>query len=336
MHALRRRFPALDIPALPLTALPTPVDVVTLEGRRFFVKRDDLTSALYGGNKVRKLAFLLARAREKRHKRVATVGAIGSNHCLATAIHGAASGFEVEVRHLPQPVTPHVRANLRSLAATGARLQLSGGPVPLGVGVAVDRSVKTGWSWIPPGGSNALGALGFVDAALELADQIEAGVLPKPARIYVALGSGGTHAGLAAGFALAGLEIPVCGVQVVPGPWIGPKTVARIGSGALRLLRPHIQASRLRSATIEVDGSELGPGYGHETPSSRAAGEVMTSLGIATEGTYTAKAFAAMVRDLRADVPGPLLFWQTLSAVQPEPGDVGKLPLGYRRFFEDG
>ncbi len=340
MQALLHRFPGLSaLPYWPLCTMPTPVTEHVWNERMFLVKRDDLTSPRYGGNKVRKLAFLLGDLRERGIHRLTTVGAIGSNHCLATAIHAGDAGFDVELRQMPQPVTEHVSANLRHLAATSATLRLSAGPVGIGVGLALDHAVKTDWAFVPAGGSNTVGCLGYVDAALELAQQIEAQLCPAPTRIFVALGSGATQAGLVAGLHLARLAIPVVGVRVVPGPWIGARRVAGLANAALKALRQMdrgVAGDGVEPGDILIDDAQLGAGYGHPTAAGAAAEAVMRDLCLPTDPTYTSKAFAAMMGWLSDGHAGRALFWETLSGAELDTHAAtsgADLPTPYQQFL---
>ena len=209
---LYRRFPALRrVPRVALATLPTPVQAVDAlaPGQPLWLKRDDLSGQPLGGNKVRALEFLLAGVRPG--DMVLTVGGAGSTHALATALYAAGLGARTTVVRWRQEMNPHaaaVRARLgaaaRCIEARSAALGLArawlmragrgaGGPATL--------------HWVPPGGTSPVGMLGHVNAALELGEQIAAGALPPPARVVVPLGSGGTAAGLALGFAAAALAM---------------------------------------------------------------------------------------------------------------------------------
>src|SRR5690606_26048811 len=126
---LFRRFPALADRAawLPLAQLPTPVQQGTIEHERgqvsLLVKRDDLSAQPYGGNKVRKLEFLLGDAKARRAGRVITAGAFGSHHALATTVYAVQEGLAATCVLFPQHVTPHVRDILAMIAAHGADLR---------------------------------------------------------------------------------------------------------------------------------------------------------------------------------------------------------------------
>jgi 1-aminocyclopropane-1-carboxylate deaminase/D-cysteine desulfhydrase-like pyridoxal-dependent ACC family enzyme len=300
---------------------PTPVERVDEAG--LWVKRDDLTSAVYGGNKVRKLELLLGAAREAGRSRLLTLGAVGSHQVVATAIFGAREGFTVDAVLVPQPAGADTELNLRVALAHGLRAHpcpaWSLAPAYLAPHLGRDAC------FIPLGGSNVLGSLGFVDAAHELAAQIRAGDLVEPDLVVVATGSGGTAAGLAVGFEQAGLKTRVLGVAVAPptpvlrhlSRRLAQKTAAEAGLGV---------AAGLRAAKrIDVDGAWIGRGYGHATDEGRSALAIGARAGLALDVTYTAKAFAcALAYAKRGDVR-EVLYWHTLSTAPLEPllGECG-------------
>ncbi len=223
---LFERFPATrEIPHTSLATLPTPVQpapaLASSAGvAELWVKRDDRSGEVYGGNKVRKLEFLLGDALAVGAKRVWTLGAIGSHHCLATTLYARALGLRTLVTHSPQPVTAHVRNNCLAVAAAGAELHLAKGwmlPVALATdNVRVRRhQVDLPTYFIPIGGSSPAGALGYVNAALEIDEQIRSGLLPEIDEVYVPVGTAGTLAGLVVGFRLTQRALRVVGVRVV-------------------------------------------------------------------------------------------------------------------------
>ena len=122
---LFQRFPALaeGIPWIGLGDLPTPVEALPgLGGGRLWVKRDDLSSRRYGGNKVRKLEFVLADARRQGKRTIVTLGGTGTHHGLATTIFGRSLGLQCRILTFRQPLTVQVRDNLRLLARWGAQV----------------------------------------------------------------------------------------------------------------------------------------------------------------------------------------------------------------------
>ena len=339
---------------LPLVERPTAVERLERLSARLgrgelWIKRDDLTHPEYGGNKPRKLAWLLAAAEARGRRSLVTVGAIGSHHAVATALFGRRAGLRVCALLTPQPVTPGVRENLVSHALLDTELRLVRGAAELPVALARELGRKTLGGGQPmlvlPGGSSPTGVLGFVDAGLEFAGQVREGRCPRPGAVVVALGSGGTAAGLALGFALAGLEVPVVGVRVVPRAWL-PSALPRLLARATAvLLARHGLPSAWRAAArlrLEVDETQLGPGYGHATPSAlRAIDLLREEERLALEPTYTGKAAAAfLARAARAGPrEAPLLLWHTLSAA-PSPGRQAgptahlDLPPAFHRFFD--
>lgn len=341
---------------LPLVERPTAVQPLArlsarLGGADLWVKRDDRSNPDYGGNKPRKLAWLLARAVARGRRSLVTAGAIGSHHAVATALFGGRAGLRVCALLTPQPVTAGVRENLASHALLGTEVRLvpGTGDLPAALGREMLRRTLAGERpmLVPPGGSSPAGTLGFVEAGLELAAQVEGGVCPRPAAVVVALGSGGTAAGLALGFALAGLEVRVVGVRVVPRSWLPPVLPRWLAHATAALLARYGLPSALRAAArlrLEIDDVQLGPGYGYATPAARAAIErLREDEGLELEPTYTGKAAAALLdRATRAGPrTGPLLLWHTFSE-RPGPGrDAApgahlRLPPEFHRFFGPG
>jgi 1-aminocyclopropane-1-carboxylate deaminase/D-cysteine desulfhydrase-like pyridoxal-dependent ACC family enzyme len=319
---LRARFGELALPWVSLGTLPTPVErqaSLSAElGAEVWLKRDDRSGALYGGNKVRKLELLLGEALATGRRSVVTTGAYGSHHCLATATYGALVGLDVHLVLSPQGITEHVLDDLLLDHAAGATLhhaRSAAAKVELARRVAarLERPYL-----IPGGGSNARGAVGFVEAGLELAEQVAAGELPAPDLIVVAAGTCGTVAGLALGLELAGLKSTVLGVRVVPAILTNRPQIARLRRACADLLSSAgVPAGASQSQVeVELDPHELGPGYGLETDASRAALTQFAAHGVQLEETYTAKAAAALQRRAGGDAAGKrILFWVTFSSV---------------------
>lgn len=329
-RALIRRYPSLEgrLPVADLARLPTPVesapDLGAALGADLWLKRDDRSGEVYGGNKVRKLELLLGRALADGRRVVATTGAYGSHHVLATCVYGRTLGLEVAAVLCPQPTTEHVLDNLRAAHGQGARLI----PVPTCPAAGprlVYESVRRRAMLIPPGGSSPLGALAYVGAAFELAEQIERGECPPPARIFAALGSSGTLAGLALGAVLAGLRAEVVGVRVTPRAAANELTVSALATRAsllLHRLAPEAPLVVLPPSSFRVLHDQYGEGYGHATAAGARLTELAADLaGLGLDPTYTAKAFAGLEADVtrRPLEAGPALFWSTLSGAPLEP-----------------
>jgi D-cysteine desulfhydrase len=338
LEPLARWLPHLrDLPRLRLTELPTPVAPLERLGRTAgiappWIKRDDLSGVIYGGNKPRKLELLLGAARARGRSRVLTFGGLGTHHGLATTACGRAGGLATTLVLVPQPVTPHVQRCVRLLHALGAELHLARGALDAArQGVAL---LARGWlagdplALVPTGGTSVLGALGYLNAGLELAEQVRAGLLPEPSDIFVALGSGGTVAGLLAGLRLAGLRSRVVGVLVTDILPPSPRRLRSLARACLRRFAPG-SAATISEGDLEIERGFAGPGYGVVTAEASAARHTLEeSEGIALETTYTGKCLAALLH--RASTMahgGPLLFWDTFSKGEPSnvpehlPGD---------------
>jgi D-cysteine desulfhydrase len=172
---------------------------------------------------------------------------------------------------------------------------------------------------IPFGGTNARGLIGFVNAAIELADQIEAGALPMPDLIYVPYGSTGTACGLALGLAAIGLRTSVVGVRVVPAESTNPDRARRVMEEAMGLLRgldAGFPAVNLDRVALEVRDGFLGDEYAAVTAESLEAVALAQADNLHLETTYTGKALAALVADAKAGklASKTTLFWNTYSS----------------------
>lgn len=276
-----------------------------------WVKDEGRVHASYGGNKIRKLVHLLADAEERGATDLVTTGAIGSHHVLATALLGRERGLATHGVLVPQPDTPHVRHQLERTVASCGSVTLVGGPVAASLALSTLSRRLAGRGRvpyiIPVGGSSAVGVQGWIDGGLELCGQIARGELPRPTCVVVALGSGGTAAGLVVGLAMGAMPIPVVAVRVAPrwlanGPW-----VRSLAQRAARL-----RGVRAPLGPLEVDGGWLAGGYGCTDPHIDRVRRMGQDLGMPLETTYTAKAFAACLE--RARSQRPVLFLQTASS----------------------
>lgn len=337
-----------EIRHLPLGEFPTPVhQLKNLGFNNLWIKRDDLTSSIYGGNKVRKLEFILAEVLRRNKKRIVTTGGTGTHHGLATAIFAQQFGIDVTLLLYDQPYSDEVRHNLLLLAGQQVKI--------------VHRKTlwKTMFSYLVlcriidpfayflyPGGSNVFGTLGYVNAVLELKTQIESGLLPKPDVIFCPLGSNGTMAGLILGCALSKLDSEIIGVRVTP-PKLGvfqactDHTVMKLAKDTCQLLRQNCRdLPWVNLKTPTIDGRYLGNGYGCKTESCIEAIEIMNkNEGIQLDQTYTAKAFSA-VSDFCSSPENrskTVLYWHTYNSVDTShltvKEDYLKLPATLHHYF---
>jgi 1-aminocyclopropane-1-carboxylate deaminase/D-cysteine desulfhydrase-like pyridoxal-dependent ACC family enzyme len=314
MFPLALRDPTAPILVLQLGTYPTAVeriDALSLLETSLWVKRDDRTSSVYGGNKVRKLERLLYDARSRGARRIVTIGAVGSHHVLATAIFARELDVPVEAVLVPQSRTPHVVENLRADLALGVRV-FPASSFPHAALRLLER-VARGAFYIPVGGSNLLGTLAYVDAARELAWQVRQGMLPEPEVVVVALGSGGTAGGLAAGLALEGMKTRLVAVTVADPPaWVARR--ARVlAQAAVRHETRRLGLAALPAIQMEVNPRYLGLGYGQATEAGHRAFRLASASGLALDLTYTAKAFAAALDLVERRTEKNVLFWHTLS-----------------------
>lgn len=302
--ALFRAWPALQdkVPWTSLGRFPTPVERVrglVGDAVELWVKRDDQSGLAYGGNKVRKLEFLIAEAKARGATGLATMGGIGSHHVLATAIYGGAAGLAVDAVVFPQPLNEHVREQVLADAASGARLHPTGGY--LGVPAAMWRTRRDKKTyWVAAGGSSVTGTLGYVSGGLELREQIAAGELPRPDVVYVALGSNGTTAGL-----LVSLwdepPIELVAVRVTDRVVAGERAVRKLAKATERHLAGLMRTNSLprngQPPILRVVHDQFGGQYGRSTDQADAAVARAASAGLVLEPTYTGKCMAALLAD---------------------------------------
>lgn len=302
-------------PRLPLLGLPTPIEPLAglsrhlgeaLRGVRLYVKRDDLAGFGGGGNKLRKLEFLLGAARAEGADTVITVGALQSNHARLTAAAAARSGLACELvltRTVPRADADYTGNGNRFLDALfGARVhEIPGEADALGAAEArADelRAAGRGVYVFPSGGSSPVGCLGYAACAREILDQANA-MDVRFANILAANGSGGTHAGLAAGLAAAGRDPRLARSYTVLAPL--DRAVATTLDKANATLDLIGTGERLTEAEIDLDGAHRGPDYGIPTDAMREAVRLMArSEGLLLDPVYSGKAFAGLLHDIRA------------------------------------
>lgn len=316
---IAERFPHANLPHVDLGTAPTPVRRLDgLDaGAEVWVKDEGVFGdGGWGGNKVRKLEWIIPEAQRRGFATMFTVGGIGTHWGLAAALYGREHGLRTVLGLVDQPVDDHVLDQLRRLEASGAAIHRysSVRRLKLAVPWLLTRHSSGGRMpyYLPPGGSSAVGALGYVETALEIAAQVDSGAMPEPAWIVTAVGSGGTAAGLALGLRIAGLRTRVMGVVVNDSFRLDATTISRLGNQTAALMR-----TRGAAVTIELKPSDLvtsdawmGPTYGASTPEGAAALAIAADLGMHLEPVYTAKALAA-VRSSGASLDGPVLFLQT-------------------------
>ena len=280
-----------------------------------------------GGAKLRKLEFLLADAERRGRRSLLTFGAIGSNHVVATATCARRRGLPTVGVVMPQPPTPRTLANFALSQERCAELHRVGGPVQAALrgATAYASLVARGARpyLVPPGGSSAVGVLGYVDAAFEIAAQVGRGAMPAPDYVFVPAGSCGILAGLAVGLRLAGLTALPIGVRAYEAHSCNAVVTRNLVRGTLRLLArwaPGVARVDVRACRFAMLRRFLGAGYGHPTAEARrAVGLASEFAGLELETTYGGKALAGLLAYMgRADQRGKVaLFVHTFWAPPP-------------------
>jgi 1-aminocyclopropane-1-carboxylate deaminase/D-cysteine desulfhydrase-like pyridoxal-dependent ACC family enzyme len=299
-------------PRLRLAPLPTPLEplhqlgaALGLSPGQLFVKRDDLTGLAMGGNKVRKLEYSLAAAAAASANCIVTGGAAQSNHVRLTAAAARRSGMACSVVLVGAP-PEKAEGNVLLTLTFGAQVTWIDTPDHTDLGPAIsaladaERASGNTPYVLPPGGSSTEGNLAYVAAAQELREQC-----PGLALVVTADASGGTHAGLAAGF---GDHALVLGVDVGLRADLIPEVarMARDTASEWGVTAPRGEP--------QLDRSQIGGGYGCPTVAGRNALDLCVDTeGMILEPTYTAKAMAALImRAQSGELPaGPVIFLHT-------------------------
>ena len=292
------------IPKVEITHGPTPLEFAPNLSNEFgcniFIKRDDCTGLGGGGNKTRKLEFLIADAKSKNADTLVTVGGIQSNHARQTAAAAAKFGFDCELVLEDVKGTPKTdffnNGNYLLDCLFGANIHQLGldDDCNLQAQTLVEKLVKEGKSpyLIPMGGSNIIGSLGYVLCASEILEQIDSQNI-KIDQIVLGSGSAGTQAGLLAGLIIAGRDIPVLGICV-------SKTTEDQFTLVDNLLREILVSldldPNLAEGKVKTNGNYVGEGYGIPTKGMiRAVKLCARKEGLLLDPVYTGKAMAGFI-----------------------------------------
>lgn len=330
-------FPRLadSVPWVSLGALPTPLSdgarVLSTAGKtgELWLKRDDLSSPIFGGNKLRLLEHLLGEARARGYTRVYSSGAVGSNFALATALHAPRVGLEAGAVCFPEPLTPEGEQSHRVVCERARVVSIAHWSL---LPVAAERVRRQD----ERDGQRALvlsqvslspeSLFGYVAAGLELSQQIQRGQCPLPARIVLPIGSAATTAGILAGLSLGkqlgwGRGAPLEAVRIAPWPLSRRGRAVSLAVNALARLaeltgRASLALDKRALLPLTVVTEQLGAGYPHPTPAGTAARRLFTEAGFPIlDDTYSAKAAAHVLATCGAD-RGPVLLWCTKSSAR--------------------
>jgi D-cysteine desulfhydrase family pyridoxal phosphate-dependent enzyme len=290
----------MNIPRLNFAHLPTPTEILprlseALGGPRLLVKRDDQTGLAFGGNKTRKLEFLLAEAREQGAKTLITGGALQSNHCRETAAAAARFGFEC-ILVLTGDVSGQPSANLLLDQLFGAQIVYVADRKDRDkvLQQTFDDAAEEGMEpyLVPYGGSNPTGALGYAFAMKELMEQNVSADW-----IVFATSSGGTHAGLVLGQRVFGYEGKVLGISIDGSEEWLRSYVSELASSASEKLGKQMEFT---PAEVLANADYCKAGYGALTePEREAIHSFAKHEGILLDPVYTGRAAAGMIDLIR-------------------------------------
>lgn len=360
---LFKKYPVLrqNIPYVKLGSLPTSIHHCKKLGAQYnknhvYIKCDSETGGgyeghpVFGGNKVRKLEFLLADAIAHGARTVLTFGCAGSNHALATAAYAKVLGLNAELFLFNQPNSHIVQRNLLLDGYYNAHLNfVSNRAARVAAVTSFCKHHKAQFCSfpyiIPVGGSCPRGIVGFVNAAFELKEQIDAGIMPEPKYIIVPCGSTGTVSGLMLGCRLAGLKSTIVPVAIEPDKQAGniEKRIMYNYNDTAEFLAQYEPAcaSVVDESEIQVIHAFTGDEYGLFTEEAVAAiRELKEVEGITLDGVYSGKAvcalFSWMYQSLEDD---PVLFWNTFCSDSfdslTSTVDYTRLPVEFHRYFTE-
>jgi len=306
-----------SLPSVPFAPAPTPVEELAnlraaLGGAsRLLVKRDDAIAFAFGGNKVRKMRLVAARAQGAGADTLITTGGVQSNHARVTAAAAAKLGMKcILIANGSRPERATANALLDGLLGADVRYVAAREDRIPGMQRAADEVLRNGGTpfVIPLGASTPLGAAAFVEAIAELAGQID-----PPDVIIHSTSSGGTQAGLIAGCTLAGWSTRVIGMSADGSSAALERDIRELLAGLAELLG--FATDRFAAAPVVIDDAFVGPGYAMPTLESREAIELTARTeALFLDPTYTAKAMAGLISLVRRrafEKDTTVLFWHT-------------------------
>ena len=302
-------------PRFPLARLPTPLHEArrlreALGGERhcprILLKRDDLTDLALGGNKARKLEFLVADALASGATMLITTGGVQSNHARMTAAAARLAGLEAALVLTSPTGEPEPQGNLLLDRLLGADIHFVSDTGPGGGADAEAAKIEEiagacrsagGLPYVVElGGSDAVGAIGYVHATFELVDQLRSAG-ERPTRLYHASGSRGTQAGLELGARLFDPTYRVIGIAVSPGGDRKQQRAVSIAAGSAERLGTDV---RIDTADLLTDESYFGEGYAIPTATGIEAIRLLAQTeAILLDPVYTGKAMAGLIDHIR-------------------------------------
>ncbi|MBM3156987.1 MAG: pyridoxal-phosphate dependent enzyme [Chloroflexi bacterium] len=358
MIPLFKNYPRLAdrLPYVSLGEFPTPVHKLERLGReiglnRLYIKCDDLSGKIYGGNKVRKLEFILGQALRDDVKELLILGLIGNRQAVATTVYSHQLGMKCVCMMIPAPVDRQVRRNLLLTHSCGAELHYQP-KISLLVLDAIYQLLRHKLQWgsfprfLSGKGFSILGAIGYVNAALELKEQIIAGEIPEPDFIYVARGGSSTAVGLMLGLRAAKLKTRVISLGAYPqNRTLADKIAGFYGKAAYYL---NLLDSSFPRLEYSEDDADIRDGFSRRRDDwfkeeCKEAIELMKeSEGIELDTIYTGRTLACLIDDARKGrlKNKVILFWNTFNSRDFSDViasvDYHNMPRGFHRYFGGG
>lgn len=352
MHPIFEQYPLLQtkLPYLPLCDLPTPILQLeqfgkTIHHPEIYIKRDDISGKLFGGNKVRALEFLLGSANNRDENIV--IGLPGTSMALAANIYAHKLGIPLKTVLIEQYPTIESQQNLRYFQFLGAELFAAALPTQSeGKGAAFDLSSLTSQFEQPNilNPNSSLGMCGFVNAAFELQIQVAEGWMPEPDLLYVPLGLFGTATGLMLGLKAAGLKTQVicCPVQQAKPGEIKMQITELFeqANAFLNQLDESFPLLRIKDSEIEIRTPSLQSDEAHQEESLDWIVRISELESASLDATWTAPTIASLITDIGSEnlKEKVILYWHTYNS-RPYPYeldqiDYHQLPKAFWHYFE--
>lgn len=297
-----------------------------------WVKRDDMSFGPLGGNKARKLEFILGKALKRKATTIVTSGMWGSNHALATAAAAHQMGLKSRLLLGPQPVTKNVQTKLLALKALGAEINFYGSKLTMALGMAKNylaSKFNRKLLYVRPGGTNREGTMGYVNGFLELLEQT--GKKGLPSEIIVPVGTAGTAAGLLVGSCLGGVyeKTRIIGIGITHGVLSNGKLVRRTAKKVYKYMRGHLSKdSKKKFPRCNFNSKKAftyikeytAPGYGSAKPEVFEGMKLLKrTQGLTLDSTYSGKAFRYYLDRVEEHIKKEeklpkMLFWLTYNS----------------------
>jgi len=354
MLALFERYPILKekLPYISLGDFPTPVEKLERLGQaihapKLFVKRDDLSGKLYGGNKIRALEFLFGDAIRAGHQQVIALGFPASCQALAQAIYARELGLQGTTFLFPQTQSQQARQHLLVYLGIDADVRPT---IPMIFPFLLSHRLKYGHFPKLLEASSPLGMIGYVSAGFELRNQIEQGLIPEPDFVYISLATMGTTVGLMLGFKAAGLKTQIIGIEngarILGRKVATPSKMAKLFQETNELL--HFHDPSFPVFDISESAFHTRTGYERQNNSlmtssgARAMARAKELANLQLDEMFTANAFSALLEDGAAGHfhEKTVLWWNTYNSrdLSPETASVDyrKLHKSFHQYFKHG